>query len=478
MKKELFRQLPSVEQLLQTPVAAGLLKAYGRPATLEALRYTLEEAREGIRAGRETPFSPGELLTLTQVRLTTLTTPTLRPVINATGVIIHTNLGRAPLSAAARQAILEAAHSYNTLEYNLEPGKRGSRSIHAQKLLKQITGAKAATVVNNNAAAVLLTLTALTQGREVIISRGQLVEIGGGFRVPAVMAQSGAKLVEVGATNRTYLRDYEQAINQETAAILVAHHSNFKIIGFSAEPELDELGALAHQHGIPLLHDLGSGSLLDTSVYGLSHEPTVAESLAAGVDVLCFSGDKLLGGPQAGIIVGRQELLQHIKTHPLARAVRPDKLCLAGLSATLLHYLKDEAIREIPIWRMIAFPENDLKRIARRWAKRWSRNGIPARAIPGNSTVGGGSLPGATLPTWLVALQHPHPAALAAQLRAAKTPVIGRIENDQLLLDPRTVLPEQEKPLLQTVPSVGQQKASPPPAPPPLSPPRKRSWRD
>jgi len=455
MRAELFRQLPGVEQLLQTPAASGLIAVYGRPATLEVLRDALEGARDAIRAGRETPFSDGELLAAAETRLIVLTAPTLRPVINATGVIIHTNLGRSPLSAAARQAIAEAAHNYNTLEYDLEPGKRGARSIHAHKLLTQIVDTEAATVVNNNAAAVLLTLTALAQGREVIISRGQLVEIGGSFRIPAVMDQSGAKLVEVGTTNRTHLRDYEAAITEGTAAIMVAHHSNFKIVGFTAEPELAELGALARERGILLLHDLGSGTLLDTAAYGLAHEPTVGESLAAGVDIASFSGDKLLGGPQAGIIVGRRALVERIKKHPLARAVRPDKLCLAGLAATLLHYLKDEATREIPIWRMIAIPPGDLKRIAGRWAGRLKRAGIPIQVIPGESTIGGGSLPGATLPTWLVAIQHPQPNALAAQLRAAETPVIGRIEDDQLLLDPRTVLPEQEKLLLQIVQDVG-----------------------
>jgi L-seryl-tRNA(Ser) seleniumtransferase len=291
----------------------------------------------------------------------------------------------------------------------------------------------------------------MAHGREVIISRGQLVEIGGGFRIPAVMEQSGAELVEVGTTNRTHLRDYEAAITERTAAIMVAHHSNFRIIGFTTEPELVELSAMAHERGLLLLHDLGSGTLLETADYGLEHEPTVGESLAAGVDVTCFSGDKLLGGPQAGIIIGRKELVKRIQRHPLARAVRPDKLCLAGLSATLLHYLKDEAIHEIPTWRMIATSPNDLKRIARRWARRLTRSGIRARTMPSESTIGGGSLPGATLPTWLVVIPHASPNALAAQLRAAETPIIGRIENDQFLLDPRTVLPEQEQLLLQSV---------------------------
>jgi L-seryl-tRNA(Ser) seleniumtransferase len=456
MKTELLRQLPSVEQLLQTRIASGLVTAYGRPATLEAVRSALDRARLAIRAGRESPPTPEELLTAAEAHLSVLTTPTLRPVINATGVIIHTNLGRSPLSTAARQAVAGAAHSYNTLEYDLESGSRGSRSVHAHQLLTQLIGSEEATVVNNNAAAVLLTLTALAQGREVIISRGQLVEIGGSFRIPEVMAQSGATLVEVGATNRTHLHDYQAAINESTAAIMVAHHSNFRIIGFTAEPELAELGTLAHERGILLLHDLGSGTLLDTADYGLAHEPTVQESLAAGTDIACFSGDKLLGGPQAGIIVGRRELVTRIKKHPLARAVRPDKLCLSGLSATLLHYLKDEAPRQIPIWQMIAARPEELKRTARRWARQLDRAGVTAEVTPGESTVGGGSLPGETLPTWLVVIHHPRPDALARQMRAADPPVIGRIEDDRLLLDPRTVLPEQENLLLQVMQRLGQ----------------------
>ena len=451
MKVELLRQLPSVENLLQTVDATRLVAVYGRPATLEAIRGALARAREAIGAGKQSGATIAELLAAAEAQLSAVTAPTLRPVINATGVIIHTNLGRSVLSAAAERAIAQAARSYDTLEYDLETGKRGSRSTHVQELLARVTGAEAATVVNNNAAAVLLTLTAMAHGREVIISRGQLVEIGGGFRIPAVMEQSGAELVEVGTTNRTHLRDYEAAITERTAAIMVAHHSNFRIIGFTTEPELVELSAMAHERGLLLLHDLGSGTLLETADYGLEHEPTVGESLAAGVDVTCFSGDKLLGGPQAGIIIGRKELVKRIQRHPLARAVRPDKLCLAGLSATLLHYLKDEAIHEIPTWRMIATSPDDLKRIARRWARRLTRSGIRARTMPSESTIGGGSLPGATLPTWLVVIPHASPDALAAQLRAAETPIIGRIENDQFLLDPRTVLPEQEQLLLQSV---------------------------
>ncbi len=451
MKTELLRQLPSVDQLLQTSAANGLMVSYGRPATLAAIRHVLEQTREAIHDGGQTAPTPEGLLSAAKAYLTAQSASTLTSVINATGVVIHTNLGRSPLSVAARQAIAEAAQHYSTLEYDLQSGARGSRSVHAHQLLTQLIGSEEATVVNNNAAAVLLTLTALARGQEVIISRGQLVEIGGSFRIPEVMSQSGAVLVEVGATNRTHVRDYRGAVTERTAAIMVAHHSNFRMIGFTAEPELSELSELAREMGILLLHDLGSGTLLDTAHYGLVHEPTVQESLAAGTDVACFSGDKLLGGPQAGIIVGRRDLITRIKAHPLARAVRPDKLCLAGLSATLRHYLKDEAALQIPIWQMISAGPDQLKRTAKRWARTLTEDGLSVEVAPGESTVGGGSLPGETLPTWLLAVHHPRPDALAAQLRLSDPPVIGRIAENRLLLDPRTVLPDQSQLLLKVL---------------------------
>jgi L-seryl-tRNA(Ser) seleniumtransferase len=310
-------------------------------------------------------------------------------------------------------------------------------------LLKRITGCEDALVVNNNAAAVLLMLTALCRGREVIISRGQLVEIGGGFRVPDVMAQSGARLVEVGTTNRTHLRDYEQVISDLTGAILVAHHSNFQIVGFTAEPEVTELAQLAHAHDLPLLFDQGSGALLDTRQFGLAAEPLVGDALAAGVDVIAFSGDKLLGGSQAGILCGKAALLGPIKRHPLARAVRADKSCLAALNATLLHYLKQEAVREIPVWRMIARSPADIQAEASQWAAQLQTFGIAASVIPGESTVGGGSVPGSRLPTFLLAIDAPQTDELAARLRAWNPPIIGRIAQNILLLDPRTVLTGQ-----------------------------------
>lgn len=450
-KQELLRQLPSVDKLLRLAAAASLITTYTRPLVTEAIRTVLDETRARLNNGHTSLPSAETVLHESELWLELLARPTLRPVINATGVIVHTNLGRAPLSAEAIQAIRNVAEGYSTLEYDLDAGQRGSRTVHAEKLLTRLTGAEAALVVNNNAAAVLLMLTGLCQGREVLISRGQLVEIGGGFRVPDVMAQSGAKLVEVGTTNRTHLRDYANAVTPNTAAILVAHHSNFKIVGFTTEPPLAELAELAHQHGLPLLYDQGSGSLLDTSAYGLDPEPTVQAGLQAGADGVAFSGDKLLGGPQAGILVGRAETITRLKKHPLARAVRADKLCLAGLTATLTHYLKGEATTHVPVWQMIAMSVDELERRAAAWVAHLTAHNMPAEVIPGESTVGGGSLPGAMLPTRLVALQVAKVDEFAAALRQTPSPIIGRIAADQFLLDPRTVLPEQDPTLLQQI---------------------------
>jgi len=440
-----LRSLPSVERLLQTQLAAELIAAYGRPLTLNAIRGVLDEARARASSGGEPTLPDREgILESAHQKLEEWTRPTLIPVINASGVILHTNLGRAPLSAAALRAMQAVGRGYSNLEFDLGTGKRGSRLIHAEALLARLTGAEAALVVNNNAAAVLLALSALASRRRVIIARSQLVEIGGGFRVPDVMKQSGAKLVEVGTTNRVHLSDYEQALEEPTAVVLRAHRSNFKIIGFTEEPELKEIVSIAHAHGVPCMDDLGSGALLATERFGLAHEPTVQESLAAGVDLVCFSGDKLLGGPQAGIILGRADLLAKIKRHPLARAVRADKVCLAGITATLLHYLKDEVEREIPIWRMIAATPEQNKLRAEGWAKELGQGEVAA----GESTVGGGSLPGESLPTFLLSLAVKSPDKFLDRLRHQQPPIVARTENDRVLLDPRTVLPEQEGALL------------------------------
>jgi len=438
-----LRQLPAVDQLLQTRQAAELINTYGHPLTLEAIRLVLGELREQLKQGETLPQRPA-VLQLTQQKLETWLQPAYVSVINATGVILHTNLGRAPLSQAALQAMAAIGIGYSNLEYDLEKGERGMRSARVEHLLTHLAGTEAALVVNNNAAAVLLALSALARRRRVIISRTQLVEIGGGFRVPEVMGQSGAKLVEVGTTNRVHLADYEEALEQPAAAILRAYQSNFRIIGFSGEPELSELATLAHQRRVWLIDDLGSGALVDTARFGLEHEPTVQESLAAGADLVCFSGDKLLGGPQAGIIVGRKELVDKLRKHPLARAMRVDKLCLAALAATLEHYLKDEFERTIPVWQMIAKPEKQIRARAAHWAKTLETGAV----VPGKSTIGGGSLPEETLPTSLLALSVPQPNKFLAVLRAQHPPIIARVEDDRVVLDPRTVLPEQEGALL------------------------------
>lgn len=432
-----------------TPVSEELVATYGRELVVESMRTALEGARREILAGLD--YAPMNAMLLEQARewLEALVAPTLRPVINATGVLIHTNLGRAPLCDAALEAVATTSRAYSTLEYDIVQGVRGSRSVHASRLLTRVTAAEAALVVNNNAAAVLLMLAALCKGREVIISRGQLVEIGGGFRIPDIMAESGAKLVEVGTTNRTHLQDYESAINENTGAILVAHHSNFKIVGFTSEPPLKELAELAHRHELPLLYDQGSGALLETDRYGLDHEPTVQEAIEAGADVVAFSGDKLLGGPQAGILVGREAWLGTLRKHPLARAVRPDKLCLAALQATLTHYLEGSAEKEIPVWRMMAQNRAALAEKAETWAETLRDNGLLVTVRDGFSTVGGGSLPGAMLPTTALAIDHPQVATVAERLRTQnEPPVITRIADGQLLVDPRTVLPGQEEALL------------------------------
>lgn len=441
-----FRDLPSVESLLQNETIAELITTYGRPLTIQAIRDQLETARTSIGDGDPSP-NEDALLAGVSTTLEAWLAPSLRPVVNATGVIIHTNLGRAPLSQAARQAMLTVAQGYSTLEYNLKRGVRGKRELHTEELLKRLTGTEAALVVNNNAAAVLLALTALARRREVIVSRSQLIEIGGGFRVPDVMKQSGAKLIEVGTTNRTHLEDYEAAINTRTGLILRAHHSNFKIIGFTTEPTLAELVSLGERNNVPVVDDLGSGALLDTAQFGLGHEPTVQESLRAGASLVTFSGDKLLGGPQAGILVGEKAIVGRLRRHPLARAVRPDKLCLAALTATLTHYLKGEALQEIPVWQMIAVPAEHLQVRAEAWMARIDQGEV----IPGNSTVGGGSLPEEILPTWLLALTVKHPNAFTSHLRKADPPIIARVEDDRVVLDPRTVLEEQEEALLEAL---------------------------
>jgi len=446
-----LRQLPSIDELLQSAAGQRLISSYSRPRTLHAVRTAIAEARADIRNGAVCP-SPHDLLAAANHMLELEQQPNLRPVINATGVIINTNLGRSPLSLKALQAVQQVAGGYSNLEYDLDAGERGSRHSHVTDLLRELTGAEDALVTNNNAAAVLLALSALAMGREVVISRGQLVEIGGGFRVPDVMRQSGCQLVEVGTTNRTRLSDYKAALSERTALLLAVHPSNFSITGFTESTPLSELAKLAHQHGLLIMNDLGSGCLLASDRYGLAHEPTPQESIAAGADVVCFSGDKLLGGPQAGIIVGKADILARLSKYPLMRAVRIDKMTITALEATLRHYERGEAETHIPIWRMISASPSKIANRAASWVAKLQARSIAARTQRGASTIGGGSLPGETLPTTLLALDAAHvPLSLdelAKRLRLRHTPVIARILRDALLLDPRTVLEEQDEELL------------------------------
>ncbi len=441
-----YRALPSVDRLLADERIRSLGDGETASVVTALVRQALETARDAIAGGRAAP-SEEELVENVIGLAGTVFQPSLRTVINATGVIIHTNLGRAPLSEDAIAAMAAVSRGYSNLEFDLEGGARGSRRVHLESVLQHLTGAEAAIAVNNNASALFLTLSALCRGREVIISRGQAVEIGGGFRIPDVLGQSGARLVEVGTTNRTYLHDYESAITPDTVAIMRVHASNFRIVGFTESPSIQDLARLAHEHGLMLLDDIGSGCLIDATAFGLAPEPTVQESLTAGADLVLFSGDKLLGGPQAGVIVGRRQLVEQLGHHPLARAVRIDKASIAGLTATLLHYLRGEALEKIPVWRMIATPLPEIERRARRWAR---AIGAPATVVDGRSMIGGGSLPEESLPTKLLALpgEGAYLNELARVLRSGDPPVVGRIERNTLLFDPRTVRPDEDRALV------------------------------
>ena len=446
-----LRDLPSVDRVLGTEAVAEIVETYSREWVVDLVRQEMDEARNLVRHGAAPPTAI-ELGEKVCRRVESMVRVEPRRVINATGVILHTNLGRAPLSRAANNAVAEAATGYTNLELELASGRRGSRQAHLQALLRQLTGAEAALAVNNNASAVLLALSALAPGKEVVVSRGEAVEIGGGFRIPDVLRQSGSVLVDVGTTNRTYARDYESAITENTAALLKVHASNFRVEGFTASVEAGELVELGERHGIPVLHDVGSGCLLPTEKYGLIHEPTPQESLAAGIGLVFFSGDKLLGGPQAGIVVGKRDLVDRLERHPLARAVRIDKLNLAALTATLLHYIAEDAEKEIPVWKMISAPLEQIKERAQEWQS-WLGSG--AEVERSQSAVGGGSLPGETLPSWVLALACHQNAGgaeeVVARLRGSDQPVVARVEENRVLLDPRTVLHEEEEVLLQAV---------------------------
>jgi len=448
-----LRSLPGVDKLISEERIEKLREEYSHDTVVAIARQHLEELRISLQEGTACP-SFAQIADTVIRKIQSLGAIGPSPIINATGVIIHTNLGRAPLSAEAIVAMKPASEGFTNLELDLESGKRGSRNVHVEQLLCQLTGSEDALVVNNNASGVMLALSALAKNKEVIVSRGHAVEIGGKFRIPDVMRQSGAKLVEVGTTNKTYISDYEEAITSRTAALLRVHSSNFKVVGFTEEATIDQLADLGAWYDIPVLDDIGSGCLLDTTQFGLAHEPRVQESVSAGVGLALFSADKLLGGPQAGIIVGRKHLVAKLKKHPLARAVRIDKTRLAALSATLIHYLKEEAITKIPVWRMIATPLSEIEDRANRWAREIGEN---ATVREGESTVGGGSLPGGTLPTRLVGIKlkgNVKVQDMARNLRLAPSPIVGRVEKNALLLDPRTVPPEEDASVIQTLQEV------------------------
>jgi L-seryl-tRNA(Ser) seleniumtransferase len=436
------RRVPSVDAVLRAAPAP----AVERKRLVGAVREVLADAR----SGRAEILDAAAYARLARERIAKRDAPTLRPVINATGVVLHTNLGRAPLSDAALAAIRDASGTVS-VEYDLERGARGERHGHAARLLADLTGAEDAVVANNGAAAVLLALAALAGKREVIVARGELVEIGGGFRIPDVLTRSGAKLVEVGTTNRTYVRDYANAITGKTGAILRVHASNFALRGFVAKAASPDLATLARERGIAFIHDLGSGTLLDTARFGLGREETVQEAVRDGADVVTFSGDKLLGGPQAGIAVGRADAVATLRRHPLMRALRPDKLTIAALVATVAAYRDGTAVETLPVWRLIAATPAKLARRAKAIAARLEAAGIRATAIETTSTVGGGSLPEETQPSRGVALSATSAARAVIALRRSDPPVIARIVDDRVVLDLRSVLPEDDERLVSAV---------------------------
>jgi L-seryl-tRNA(Ser) seleniumtransferase len=437
-----LRRLPAVGALLEDPGLVALIAAHGRPLVTRAARAAVESARSQLRAGASATVGPAEV----RAALEVLAAPALRPVLNATGVVLHTNLGRAPLAEAAWQAAAAVAQGYSNLELDLDTGVRGDRHVHVGALLAELLGAEAGLVFNNCAGATLLMLAALCRGREVIVARGELVEIGGGFRVPDVLRESGAHLVEVGTTNKVYVRDYAAAITERTGAILHVHRSNFALVGFTAEPGLPALAALAHARGLPLLADLGSGLLAEDADLGpaaahMAHEPRPRDAVAAGADVVAFSGDKLLGGPQAGLLAGRRALLEQVKVHPLARALRADKLTLAALEATLRLYRDGRAL-QIPTVRALAVSEPVLALRAQALAQAlWSGGEAPVALVDGESVPGGGALPLCRLPTRLVLVggEGPEARGLLEALRAGDPPVVARIVDDRVALDVRTV---------------------------------------
>ena len=450
MDKNAFRSIPSIDNLLSDSRIIDLLGLVEREFLIQLIREITDNIREEIQKGK-TPPNRNELIQVVVDTVNREIEQWPAPVINATGVVLHTNMGRAPLSEDALISAKVASEDYSDLELDLRDGKRGSRYSEISNLLRRLTGSEDAIVVNNNASAMFLGLAAIARGKEVIVSRGEASEIGGGFRIPDVLVQSGAKLVEVGTVNRTYAEDYQLAITSKTAAILLVHRSNFQVLGFTHEPQLSDISQVGRDNNIPVLHDLGSGALIDTAAYGLGHEPMPQESLADGSDLVFFSGDKLLGGPQSGIVVGNKNLISKLKAHPLARALRPEKLTLAALHQTLLHYLQGEATQKIPVWKMISMPLEELDERSRIAAE---AIGPRAKVVDGFSAVGGGSLPTDQLPSKLISLspsEHVKIEKTAEKIRKNTPHIIARIEDGNLIFDFRTVVPENDKEIIEAI---------------------------
>jgi L-seryl-tRNA(Ser) seleniumtransferase len=452
-KQKVLSRIPSVDELLKSPEGDRWLSAFPRKIVIQAIRASLEAERVKLLAGQTADIASDALLEGIDAGIKKLSSCSLLPLINATGIVLHTNLGRAVLSEKALENIVKVGRGYSNLEYDLETGKRGKRHVHTKRLLRQITGAEDALIVNNNAAAVLLCLNTMAKDREVVVSRGELVEIGGSFRVPDVMAASNAILREVGTTNKTHLHDYANALNENTALILKVHQSNYQIIGFTSDVPIDELVLLGRKQKIPVMYDLGSGCLVDLNPYGIHTEPTVQEIVKAGVDLVSFSGDKLLGGPQGGIIVGKKKYIERIQKNPIARALRVDKLTIAAFEATLLAYMDTECAKDtIPVLQMLLQPAEKIKQRARKIAAmlRKAASVADISVVQDMSKAGGGSLPDAEFQTFAVQIRPGGISVneLEGRLRKGSPPVIARIRGDALLLDARTVREQEIKDLV------------------------------
>ena len=455
-KQKLLQELPSVDEILKGPDGIRWCEAYPRRFVLKAIRAIIEIRRKEIIEVSSTDISLEGMAKDIEAKVQKLSAFSLQPLINATGIVIHTNLGRSILSEKILENVKKVSESYSNLEYNLEEGKRGKRYAHITGLLREITGAESALIVNNNAAAVFLSLSTLAKGKEVIVSRGELVEIGGSFRVPDVMASSGAILREVGATNKTHLKDYKNAINENTALILKVHQSNFRITGFTEDVPIEELKKLSEKHNIPLMYDLGSGCMIDLRPYGIHSEPSVQEIMKSGVDIITFSGDKLLGGPQGGVIVGRKELIERMQKNPLTRAVRIDKLTLAAFEAVLMEYVDlEKAVENIPTLNMLLQKPETIKERAKKIAsgiKRHVKN-AEVEVVSDKSKAGGGSLPEMEFPTYAVSIKPENISVneLEERLRKGTPPIVARIKDDALLLDARTIRNEEIDELVKCV---------------------------